>query len=170
MIALPIAFTAPDVPSIRSGAITQFRRPGSLLRTISAGDRLWLREPFHLLACYDGIAPGDAVNWHGATVAAFAADAPLPPDPSRGRKRFAREMPRKLSRMHLVVTAVRRERLQEITDGDARAEGARDRIDFVGRWDRLQSGGRTISGDAAKWADNPMVTVVSFRPVQEPLQ
>ncbi|WP_439539510.1 hypothetical protein [Sphingomonas sp.] len=92
---------------------------------------------------------------------AFTADGELPA--LFGRRRFARELPRLAHRAHLVVGLVRLERLHDVTDADARAEGYPDRAAYRTAWDELHAPGtRTITGDATRWADNPAVTVIAF--------
>jgi hypothetical protein len=95
-----------------------------------------------------------------------------------GRYRHARFMPRWASRITLGITAVRVERLQEITEEDAKAEG-------VQPWEfnpnqTLTSGERAgdspyrsgcaylwdmINDHRATWKSNPFVWVISFRRV-----
>jgi hypothetical protein len=74
-------------------------------------------------------------------------------------------MPRWASRLTLEVTGVRVERVQDITEEEARAEGvptdphdeyATYRDLFARLWDSLATAG-------SKWADNPWVWAVSFR-------
>jgi hypothetical protein len=72
-------------------------------------------------------------------------------------------MPRWASRVDLEITAVRVERLQDISDDDARAEGydrshASPREWFALLWERINGPG--------SWEANPWVWVVEFRRVQ----
>lgn len=116
------------------------------------GDRLWVREMWRT---------GVSLDMHNATqIAASARDAgwskPWAPllytaDESRdnadtlrnfggawGRVRSARFMPRWASRLLLTVSAIRVERLNEITEEDARAEGCEEIMgqDFWTCWCR----------------------------------
>jgi hypothetical protein len=93
-------------------------------------------------------------------------------DPRVCRWRSARYLPRWASRLLLEVVSVRVERLQEITEEDAKAEGVVRSVSmwsgepngtyrekFSYSWDR-------INGKASPWADNPWVWVVGFKRVQ----
>lgn len=92
-------------------------------------------------------------------------------------------MPRWASRILLEITAVRVERLQDISEADAIAEGVEPFRDFLpaGHWKRYHDGATngyvdcpiasyaslwtTING-AGSWAANPWVWVVEFKRVQ----
>jgi hypothetical protein len=106
------------------------------------GDVLWVRETFAEWS----------ERYTDASRVSYRADG----DPSDSDLRWTPSihMPRRLCRLLLRVTAVRAERIQSITDADARAEGVEDRGEFERLW-------RGQYGDAA-WAANPWVWVVSF--------
>jgi hypothetical protein len=125
-----------------------------------AGDRLWARETFArgVLGCEEqggisyradhrdpkGDGPANPMTW---TPSIF--------------------MRRTESRITLDVTAVRVERLQDITEEEARAEGVLPmsrpprakgspfRDGFAALWDE-------INGKRARWSSNPWVWVVAF--------
>lgn len=113
------------------------------------GDRLWVRETFmDLGACYLYRADSSAEQER----AAAAPRQPWKP---------AIHMPRAASRITLEVTGVRVERLQDISEADARAEGAAApphlsyRDGYAWLWD-------SINGPGA-WDLNPYVWCISFR-------
>lgn len=90
------------------------------------GDRLWVRE----ICCGVDDSQFGGSEWidYKATPR-YSAARPAgwenaPTDPASLRWRSARYMSRKQSRLTLTVTAVRRQKLQELTDADAMAEGA----------------------------------------------
>ncbi|MFB0875502.1 MULTISPECIES: hypothetical protein [unclassified Sphingobium] len=163
MKLLPISLTEPTLARIRGLRLTALRRPGDLLAEVQPGDRLWVREPFHLTEQWDHWSP-TAARDRGA-VPFYAIDG----GEGLGRRRFAREMPREWHRMHLVLTAVQRCPLQSIGEDEALAEGYASRAGFAAQWDRENSPSRSITGDRIRWADNPTVTWMTFRPVFEPL-
>ena len=166
MTDLPISFTEPLVRQLRDGVTTQSRRPRGMFDKVTPGDRLWVREPFHLPPAFDHQSPMQYLL-SGARGLTFAVDGITIAD---GRRRFARELPKLLHRMHLIVREVRQEQLQDLTDADARAEGSADRTAFAAAWDAIHSADKyTISGRPARWADNPRVTVIRFDVMDRPL-
>ncbi|HET6613661.1 MAG TPA: hypothetical protein VFG83_16795 [Kofleriaceae bacterium] len=152
------------------------------------GDLLWVREAWFAELSLDAIRPSLLPHDErdGALCPCwFAADhseTPRVHDGLRaGRLRPSIHMPRWASRITLEVTEVRVQRVQEISEEDAAAEGAAHRIapggDLAGAfegidapigyrahfrdlWDRI-NGRRT----GCAWADNPWVWAVSFRVV-----
>lgn len=79
------------------------------------GDRLWVREAWATHACLDNVPPRDLVYQD----VVYLADG----QPRKGKYRPAMFMPRWASRIVLEVVAVRVERLQDITEAQAIAEG-----------------------------------------------
>jgi len=85
------------------------------------GDLLWVREPWRTETFkHDKIAPAK-LSGHEKII--YEADADWSLNKSVGRLRPGMFMPRWASRLTLEVTAVKVERLQEISQEDARAEG-----------------------------------------------
>jgi hypothetical protein len=135
------------------------------------GDLLWVREEFSGWWCYDKTPPScwnrDGRIWYWADGEPSDGDWTLP-KPSI-------HMPRWASRITLRVTEIRVERLQEISEEDAIAEGApRGGFDEDGRFYENPVGpdrGSHRCGFAALWEHingpsswdaNPWVWVVGF--------
>jgi hypothetical protein len=95
-------------------------------------------------------------------------------------------MPRRASRLTLCIKSVRVERLQRISDRDAKAEGVRELplqegepgawwcFDVADRstysrelWGAFQRGWNKINGERAPWATNPWCWVVEFERVAQ---
>ena len=194
----PIIFSAPMVRALLEGRKTQTRRlawkplviaiateghpteevrDASLWQRVQPGDRLYVREAWKPHSLYDHMAPRDMPQ---AKVFYLADDA-YSPSGSRGRPGI--HMPRWASRLTLTVTAAKVERLQAITEDDARAEGiywsrrwegwtsgagADETVDFhTSRPDRaFASLWERLHGDGA-WAANPEVVALSFTVARE---
>ncbi|WP_375263234.1 hypothetical protein [Palleronia sp.] len=87
------------------------------------GDRLWVRETWAVAPIYDGVRPreinpGGKPRWCGIRYAATDARKGIKDRPSIF-------MPRWASRLTLQVTDVRVQRVQEISEDDAWAEGCK---------------------------------------------
>jgi hypothetical protein len=177
----PILFSGPMVRAILDGSKTQTRRvakefdempnlDGILQRFPhqngcrhgSPGDRLWVRETFAMNEAKAG-PPVVYRADHGEAQSVFVERPHSAEwDVVVTRWRPSIFMPRAASRILLEITDVRVQRLQEISEEDARAEGCepfaypRDR--FQGLWD-------TIHGSGA-WHANPWVWAITFRRIQ----
>ncbi len=137
------------------------------------GDRLYVREAWHTELRNDDIRPRDLrVSVPVYYEAGGGGEEAIPE--CAGRFRQGMHMPRWASRITLIVTDVRVQRLLEISEADAVAEGIehdsdgwRDyqmpatqccptaRDSFRTLWDSLNA-------ERAPWASNPWVVAVSF--------
>lgn len=128
------------------------------------GDRLWVRETF-AWCNHEGLQPADEVLTH----VLFRADGEAR-DVDSLRWTPSIHMPRQISRISLAVTSVAVERLQAITEEDARAEGAPARLHagdtdgFLQHRHGFMSLWQNINGrrPGCAWADNPWVWVIGF--------
>lgn len=180
----PILFSAPMVRAILAGTKTQTRRivkglngchPGILPCPYgAAGDRLWVRETWKTVPWNAGAEKrieGADHDEEGIRYRATWDRSCAPPwRPSIFMRRNA-------SRITLDVTAVRAERLQDITEDDIRAEGVtrvnvgdllatvrpRRTFPIAHDWRSLWAlGWDAINGKRAPWSSNPWVWVISF--------
>ena len=135
------------------------------------GDRLWVREAWRTVAEADALPPRDLNAAHRIW---FEADAPH--QPGAGRYRPGMFMPRWASRITLEITDVRLERLNDISEEDARAEGVQFYPGEGGVFyvpDVPYSGSDTAVGSfrilwefingAGSWDANPWVWPISFK-------
>lgn len=127
------------------------------------GDRLWVKEAFalwtdspHCVAYkademhYDAI---DDVFWKDEVdITSIAVD---------GKWKSPLYMPRWASRITLEITDIKVERLQDITEEDAKAEGYSRVDEYAWAWDALNA------KRGYQWESNPWVWVVSFVLVDE---
>ncbi|HEK3371769.1 TPA: hypothetical protein SMV99_000987 [Pseudomonas aeruginosa] len=220
----PILFTGPMVRAILEGRKTVTRRvvkpqpdflgsmvdPNTPFKTLDAGlharitcpygepgDRLWVRETWHVGKPHDKTAPADilapllaegrgitvlytAGGWQSVGPAGreepiYPDDQPLPDWAGKGRPSI--HMPRWACRILLEITAVRVERLQDISEEQALAEGvrgepcdhARQACADIGCWGDTAKGAfgflwESLNGEG-RWAENPWVWVVEFKQV-----
>jgi len=82
------------------------------------GDRLWVREAWRVIDLANGFAPREITAAHRIWY-----EADVPHESPAGRYRPGMFMPRWASRIKLEITGVRVERLQDIREADAVAEG-----------------------------------------------
>lgn len=148
-----------DVPEYSAQVACPYGQPG---------DRIWVRESFMPVPLE--AAPGPSQTpWSIAYAAGGQTELLAPSSYNPTLYNYERwtpsiHMPRWASRITLEVTGVRVERLQDISEADALAEGVPNSLHL--------SGGRfarenfahlwwTIHGDDA-WAANPWVWVIEF--------
>lgn len=151
------------------------------------GDRLWVKEtwrPRALRGCTQNACDRDDVSMRYTADdierVFHESDVPdswtMPKAAARGNV-SPLFMPRWASRITLEVTSVRVERLQDITEEDARAEGLRaprvphfDGEGFVAPEEgsalsAFRSIWHTLNGKRAPWSSNPFCWVIAFRRV-----
>lgn len=193
MRARPILFSAPMVDALLDGRKTQTRRvakltdsgrlkaPGSsrnwhphdreAVRACpygAPGDLLWVRETWSEVGA--GLDPQIPV-YRATYPACVPRDCENVPDDIREagyRWKPSIHMPRRLSRLTLRVTAVRVERLQDISVNDAQAEG----VDLAAwEWGEVAVGHFATLWDSingpGSWDANPWVWAVSFEVLHE---
>ncbi|MGN7869350.1 hypothetical protein [Paracoccus sp. 22332] len=201
----PILFSGPMVRAILEGRKTQTRRvlkpvkgltlgdlqdegerEGNTIHcarhqvqdpSFARGDRLWVREAWRAGRGYDGASIRDIAPWSRIWWEADEANV------NAGKLRPSIHMPRWASRLTLTVTDVRVQRLQDISEDDAVAEGApvaahqytpgarmcetdkswrtvTPRLWFHELWDRLNA------KRGFGWDANPWVCAVTFTAYQ----
>ena len=158
------------------------------------GDLLWVQEPFRLHQDFETWSAIDFVEHENGFVGAngpvYKADGMRKSaahgiikhrdKADRGRKRPPEDMPRELCRLRLRVEEVRVERVRDISEEDARAEGCRPpkagahlmqmmftrpcRTVFSEWWDDI-NGER--DGGAYAWERDPWVWCVTFSRIEE---
>lgn len=122
------------------------------------GDRLWVREAWAADRCYDHLKPceipeGSTIHRGEEIVSGWH------------KKRPSIHMPRWASRIDLEVTGVRVERLQDISERDAKSEGVwplPPNPPIRGHQRAFKALWGHINGSDS-WAKNPWVWVVEFR-------
>ncbi|MGP2601647.1 hypothetical protein [Serratia ureilytica] len=140
------------------------------------GDRLWVRETWQgPLVDEEHLDDyrANADKFQAPEFCEYAADGGTRPefcdldDNTRQGWRPSIHMPRWASRITLEITAVRVERLNDISEEDAKAEGAPTELCIIG--EKHYMGFRTlwksIYGEES-WRANPWVWVIEFRRVE----
>jgi len=183
----PILFSGPMIRALLDGCKTQTRRvlrEGERQR-YAVGDKLWVKEEWSGHYHFRDTPPAKRVSFMTPDGPILREDIWYWADgrPATGdyeRPRSPLFMPRWASRITLEVTAVRVQRLQEISDDDALAEGVtkvREHC-YVIRGIDYDEIGLCHSGPIAPfaklwdslnakrgygWEDNPWVAAISFR-------
>lgn len=193
MKEIPILFSTPMVQAILEGRKTQTRRVvkfpndftgevfnnapyglkyssslygGTIQRLAYAlpGDLLWVREGFNYFGSLD---PG-YLSYKATYPKCLPARLESVPDIKEVTWKPSIHMPKSAARIWLEVTEVRVERLQDISEGDAKAEGSKAMsLDDLGNtWANHKRGfqalWQSINGEES-WQTNPWVWVISFK-------
>lgn len=198
MTDIPIIFSAPMVRALLSGRKTMTRRLAwrdngkagdnfvaeaapSPWRKARAGDRLWVRESLtHVKHDPVTARPCDIHCYTAAIPPGYDSANPYEPNylfPQDGTPHLkpkntpAIHMPRWCSRITLIVTATKIERLQEITKDDVISEGITKREGFpiadahAGWHEPFAKLWNNLHG-AGSWEANPEVVALSFRVIK----
>lgn len=174
----PILFSAPMVRALLTGTKTQTRRIAIPKRSIEPmtdecpygqpGDRLWVREAWRVEGKHTDSYSPSCIEINRAHFGRIDYEASITWNKSMyGKLRPSIHMPRWASRITLEVTGVRVERLQDISEADARAEGIsradcpdwHATTDYRALWESINGPG--------SWDANPWVWVVEFRRVPQ---
>lgn len=127
------------------------------------GDILYVRETW----C--GLPVNEAGHFRGHPIYYYRADGDLRPEGWRGAWHPSIHMPKEAARIWLKVTGVRVERLQDMTDDDAEAEGCFDYTSTaLGFPDIWESTIKKSDLDSYGWAANPWVWVIEFERCEKP--
>jgi len=127
------------------------------------GDRLWVRETWAAPGYLDHRKPSDIEDWNPIL---YRADGFIARQFEVGwswhafmfgRWRPSVFMPRWASRINLEIVNVRVERLQDISEEDAKAEGCKGIKEFRATW------GRINAKRGYGWESNPYVWVIEFQ-------
>lgn len=157
------------------------------------GDQLWVREAYRMAKSLDAHSPSVVAElslnagykrpWapiqleaDGTRIGKWAGFDTPPVFTEAGKLRPSLHMPRWASRINLLITGVRVERLQDISEQDAAAEGLECYIDdgvpyygpfnngdcrpdvvFRGLWDSIYG-----KKEGENWEANPWVWVIEF--------
>lgn len=144
-------------------------------QNVKPGDRLWVRESLTHVTSDPVTAEDCSVHCYSASIPPGMDSAnPYEPNylfPTDGEPNLKPKsvpsihMPRWASRLTLVVTATKIERLQDIDHDDALQEGASDdhgpgtMFGFISIWKRLHG--------PDSWSSNPEVVCLSFRVLKQ---
>ena len=192
----PMLMRGPLVRAVLAGPKTVTRRLDLRWLKAKPGDLIWVKETWATISGLDVIAPrGMPTHAPVKTPVFYLADGP---NPHAGKTRVSIHMPKWASRLWLEVVSVREERVQDITEEDAKREGLTgltkdgslvkwgipDRDGWPGTdddgwpWTDWNADPRaafrrlwdSINGTkpGCAWADNPLVARIEFKRVERP--
>lgn len=176
LVAKAIGFTQSDQrPEIWYGHIKGGSATDGFLGEFTcpygkAGDQLWVRETWAVHWMYNDIRPRDVLNTDQFPTIAYRASY-KDSGSKWGKWRPSIHMPRWACRIELVVKSVRVERLNSISEEDARAEGVYHgsqlgpldicaRPLFKSLWDSINE------KRGYGWEKNPWVWVIEFEKIE----
>ncbi|MFN3819913.1 hypothetical protein [Blastomonas sp.] len=169
----PINLAADQARVIFHQGVSQIRlRPGFMADRIVVGSQAWVREPFALLPWADHLSPTAALQRAGHLPTDWPADVHFLADgrkPARfGGTRFARTLPRQLSRGFLQVLSVQVDQLQRWSPQDEAALGF-TKADYIAAWNFAAKAVATFGGNprGLRWVDNPQVRIITFGLVRQ---
>lgn len=124
------------------------------------GDVLWVKETWRVAKQYDAWKPRDLpMN----VMVSFATDTEALNSDCHGKWRTPLFMCERFSRIRLEITAIRIQRLDDCSEGDARAEGVGLDLNIsqFGYKRAYKNTWESIHG-IGSWDANPLVWVISF--------
>lgn len=149
------------------------------------GDQLWVRETTVRVEEHGFVGPVYVASDDGMAILNYGLGSgdETEVEPHDLKLRPSIFMPRSMSRINLEITDVRVERLQDISEEDAKAEGVTQQQEPVFQCmceERCMCGSRLMSfresfqdlwdeinGKKHPWASNPWVWVLTFRRVEK---
>lgn len=171
--AQPLNLAADQARLIHYHGVSQIRlRPGVMADRIEAGSQAWIREPYAFMPWADNFAPtaalqrADSIATPGAGNVHFLADGRKPA--GFGMTRFARTLPRQLSRGFLQVLSIEICELHRWSPEDEAALGFA-KADYVAAWNVAAGAVASFGGNphGMRWDDNPQVRIINFRLVRQ---
>ena len=184
----PILFSGAMVSAILDGTKTQTRRvvKGEALRWLdggftpefvadyqnklcpygNSGDHLWVRETFQPIYPQDPLYNGGKPICYDYAATYRHGDRLGDAIGEKKKWKPSIHMPRLASRITLEITAIRAEKLKDISGADAVAEGVRSRLpdngiavaEYRDLWEAING--------AESWSANPWVWVIEFEVVK----
>lgn len=154
----------------------------------AVGDRLWVREAWRTFVSLDAVKPSELLNGKRGAGIIYLADGHSLSVSRNGERHEGGErddqqafgkyrppmfMPRWASRLTLIVTDVRVQRLHDINRGDAMeegcpfanmADGPNPRDWFSDLWDSIADNPKR---PGCAWRDNPWVVALTFRTIHQ---
>jgi hypothetical protein len=166
----PVLFSGPMICALLAGNKTQTRRTFEIWKKRNPGERLWVREKFQFI---QGFGDFDFGIHYMATedITEWIDNEGRVPQTVNEKIRPSIHMPRWASRINLEIVSIREERLQDISEEDAMAEGCDPLVggypvenlylDYKSSFKLLWE---SINGPSS-WDANPMVYAIKFKMV-----